>query len=50
LASGNSFADGCVEPSLQNAGFAAGGRMRDVLHIRPFWSIVLLCVMVRLLQ
>src|SRR5688572_23725973 len=47
---GNSLAEGCVEPSLQKSGFAAGGRIRDVLHIRPFWSIVLLCVMLRLLQ
>src|SRR5512147_1569727 len=36
---GKSFADGCVEPALQNAGLS-GGRIVEVIHTRPFSSII----------
>src|SRR5215831_2422947 len=37
--SGKSFADGCVDPALQNAGLS-GGRTDDVIHTRPVSSII----------
>src|SRR6185503_10287787 len=37
--SGKAFADGCVDPSLQNAGFS-GPRTADVSHSRPFSSSI----------
>src|SRR3990170_6764390 len=47
--SGNSFADGCVDPSLQNAGFSAG-RTAEVSHRRPFSSSMGLCTLFLLVQ
>src|ERR1041385_2582436 len=38
---GKSFADGCVDPALQNAGLSAG-RIVDVIHTRPFSSNIAL--------
>ena len=46
---GNAFADGCDEPSWQNAGLFAG-RTCDVNQARPFWSIIGLWVLVWLSQ
>src|SRR2546428_5358659 len=43
--SGATFDDGS-EPSLQYAGCAAGGRMRDVNHTRPSRSIIGLWMLV----
>src|SRR5258708_24508126 len=43
--SGAAFDDGC-EPSLQYAGCAAAGRMRDVNHTRPSRSIIGLWMLV----
>src|SRR5215217_1642523 len=37
--SGKAFADGCVDPALQNAGLS-GGRTADVIHTRPFSSSI----------
>src|SRR5262245_15091952 len=39
LVSGKSFAEGCVDPCLQNAGLSPG-RIEDVIHTRPFSSII----------
>src|SRR6187549_843581 len=47
--SGNAFADGCVEPSLQNAGLS-GARTADVSHSRPFSSSIGLCTLFLLVQ
>src|SRR5687767_10523834 len=48
-ATGNALADGCADPSLQNAGFSAG-RTREVNHTRPRSSIIGLCASVWLSQ
>src|SRR5260370_41831232 len=46
---GNGFGDGWVEAGLDQSGFA-GERICDVSHIRPFLSIIGLCVIVWLFQ
>src|SRR5438105_14338062 len=47
--SGKSFADGCVDPDLQNAGLS-GGRTAEVIHTRPFSSIIGLWTLFLLIQ
>src|SRR3954470_9450790 len=47
--SGKSLADGCVDPALQNAGLS-GGRTADVIHTRPFSSIIGLWTLFLLVQ
>src|SRR5262245_65471398 len=49
VASGYSFADGRLEPSLQKSGFDAG-RTVDVIHTRPFSSNIGLWTLLRLVQ
>src|SRR3954462_7935308 len=46
---GNALADGCSDPALHQSGLA-GGRICEVIQIRPLSSIIGLCVMVWLLQ
>src|SRR5688572_2954181 len=46
---GNSFADGCDEPSLQNAGFS-GERTAEVSQRRPFSSSIGLWTLFLLVQ
>src|SRR4051812_15083221 len=46
---GNSFADGRLEPARQYAG-VAGGRIRAVIHRRPWPSNIALCTSLRLVQ
>src|SRR5690242_2187453 len=46
---GKSFADGCVDPALQNGGLSAG-RMVDVIQTRPFSSNIALWTLFRLVQ
>ena len=47
--SGKSFADGWLEPSLQNAGLS-GGRITEVNQTRPLPSNIGLCTLVWLFQ
>src|SRR5712691_11310664 len=49
LFSGNSFADGWLDPGLQNAGLSSG-RTTDVNHTRPFSSNIGLCMLAWLSQ
>ena len=49
MATGNSFADGCVEPSLHSGGFA-DGRTAEVSHTRPLWSSIGLWTLFLLVQ
>src|SRR4051812_4706671 len=46
---GNRFADGWVEPARHHAG-VAGGRIRAVIHRRPWPSNMELCTSLRLVQ
>src|ERR1043165_9664535 len=46
---GNRFADGWLDPARHHAG-VAGGRMRAVIHRRPWPSNIELCTSVRLVQ
>src|SRR3954469_10024617 len=46
---GNSFADGCDDPALQNAGLSAP-RMAEVIHTRPFSSSIGLWTFALLVQ
>src|SRR5215467_534362 len=46
---GKSFADGCVDPALQNAGLSAG-RIVDVIQTRPFSSNIGLRTLFLLVQ
>src|SRR5687767_10390014 len=46
---GNTFADGCVDPCLQNAG-VSNGSTADVSHNRFFSSIIGLCTLFLLVQ
>src|SRR4051794_10354808 len=49
LSSGKSFADGCVDPSRQKSGLAAG-LTAEVIHTRPFSSSIGLWTLLRLVQ
>src|SRR5688572_25272339 len=46
---GVSFADGCVDPSLQKAGLS-NGRTAEVSHRRPWWSSIGLWTLFLLFQ
>src|SRR5262245_24138893 len=46
---GNTFADGWLEPSRQNAGLS-GGRTADVIHTRPLSSNIVLWTLFLLVQ
>jgi GT2 family glycosyltransferase len=46
---GNRFADGWLDPARHQAG-VAGGRMRAVIHRRPWPSNIELCTSLRLVQ
>ena len=48
--SGNSFADGWLEPALQNAGCVSGARTTAVYQTRPFSSSIGLCALALLSQ
>src|SRR6187431_1737715 len=49
LSSGNAFADGCVDPALQTAGFS-NGATADVSQSRLFSSSIGLCTLFLLVQ
>src|SRR5512138_84157 len=46
---GKRLADGWLDPALHQAG-VAGGRMRAVIHSRPWPSNIALCTSLRLVQ
>ncbi len=49
LLTGNTFADGCVDPALQRSGLS-DGLTADVSHRRPFSSSIGLCTLFLLVQ
>src|SRR5262245_43388995 len=49
LLRGNAFADGCVDPALQNAGMSNGGTA-EVSHRRLLSSSIGLCTLFLLVQ
>src|SRR5687768_1057253 len=48
--SGNTFADGWLDPALQKAGCAFGARTLEVIHTRPSSSNIGLCTFALLVQ